>query len=104
MYNDHLTREQAIELVGLLDVEEVDNTCCLPTSRLQPEWDNTREYKASILTNNKKYESLSAWYFPKEEEFWNSYYYPNIKPEDDEQIEDEGMIDWDNAFGYYTID
>jgi hypothetical protein len=102
--NEHLTRDEAIKFTSFEIVKELDNIGCEPTNRLQPEWDNTREYKASISLSDDFYGThfLHAWYFPEEGEFWNSYYYPDIEPEDDEQIEDEGMINWEIA--YYTLD
>lgn len=73
MRHGTLTRDQAIEQVGLEAVEKVERENCEPTSRLQTDGDEAVEFSASVRCKDKDGDSaiLTAYYYltPEEAEY-----------------------------------
>lgn len=92
----HLTREEAIEKVGLENVEDVETENGEPTSRLMPDGDTRIEYSASVFCPGRGEDgvdvTLTAFYYPDESEFLDA---------DGEPLEDLSLIDWEIEF--YTV-
>jgi hypothetical protein len=97
MYNDHLTREQAIDEVGINVVKAVESENCEPTNRVLNGEDNNiyEEWEAKVWVKEGDLDGiptfLSAFYFPKKEEFYDEDGFP--KDLDD--------VDWE--IEYYTV-
>lgn len=61
---NYLTREEAIQQVGLKAVEAVETLNCEPTNRLTD--DGTMEFRASIVIDAEEGTSLEAYYYQGE--------------------------------------
>lgn len=77
-----MTREEAIERVGVELVEDVEATACDFTNRITDgtEWDGYVEFSASSRRND-------------EGDFVVAYYYQ--KEQDVDSVEDLGSLDWE---------
>lgn len=91
-----VTREEAVEMVGLEAVEEVKSMNCEWSSgggKAMGEHDTTQVWKAYMsLENNDKYEAIYAVYLVEDSEFIGA---------DGEPIEDLSNIDW--QISHYII-
>jgi hypothetical protein len=77
-----LTREQAIQAVGIELVNKVDGMNCEPTNRVQTDGDNSVEYSASVETGNDEYGHMTL----------TAYYYQS--PADLDGVEDLSNLEW----------
>lgn len=82
-----LTREQAIQAIGIGLVEKLDSVNCEPTGRLQTDGDDSVEYSASVETGNDEYGHMTL----------TAYYYQS--PADLAGVEDLSNLQWTVA-GY----
>lgn len=86
-----LTREQAIEAVGEEVMAQLDMEECFPTDRVQPDGDDSIEYRATIrVSGNEFVERISAYFY--------------LDPETVENSEPSMFdVNWDKAFAGYEI-
>lgn len=87
---EKLSREQAINAVGLHLVEQVESLNCEPTGRLiypafEPEHENMQEYTASVENDSAR---ITAYYFQKDEDL--------------ENCDNTGSLDWE--IEYYEVE
>jgi len=82
-----LTREQAIQAVGIDLVSKLDSINCEPTNRVQTDGDDSVEYSSSVETGNEEYGQMTL----------TAYYYQS--PEDLKGVEDLSGLTWTVA-GY----
>lgn len=80
-----LTREQAIQSVGVELVGKLDAANCDFTGRVQTDGDDSVEFAASVATGGDEHETLTAYYYQS--------------PQDLEGVEDLGNLQW-TAAGY----
>jgi hypothetical protein len=82
-----MTREQAIQAVGVELVNKLDGVNCEPTGRLQTDGDDSVEFSSSVETSNEEYGRMTL----------TAYYYQSS--EDVEGTEDLSNLEWTVA-GY----
>lgn len=77
-----MTREQAIQAVGVELVDKLDATTCDYTNRVQTDGDDSVEFSASIQTGSEEYGRMTL----------TAYYYQS--PQDLEGVEDLSDLKW----------
>lgn len=90
-----VTRDEAIEMVGLEAVDQVERTNCEWSSgggKAMGEHDTTQTWKAFLPLKNNEYEAIYAVYVVSDDEFIGA---------DGELVEDLSNIDW--KISHYVI-